>query len=287
MNYLTLFQDMLSFRGLTEGTVKTYTTYISSYLNYLRDIILVDPCDVTWEQMRGFINWIQHERGISDRTVNCIISQLSDFTVYVLHRPWDSTQIPRRKFDDYIPFVPSRQEATDLINAVEDRKARTMIIVMYSAGLRVGEVCKLRYEDVCRARQHIRIVTAKNRHGRLVPLSKLALDALTHYWRLYGLPKSGYLFPSPVKEGKPVSTSYVANHICKAEERLGWDHRFTSHSFRHAYGTHFYEDHGDLRVLQQILGHRSINSTTIYVSLANTTLQKYESPIDSLRISYE
>lgn len=287
MDYLTQFQEMLSFRGLTEGTVKTYTTYISSYLEYLQDIIHVDPCDATWDQMRDFITWIQQERGISDRTVNCIISQLSTLIIYVIHRPWDPTQIPRRKFDRYIPFVPSRQEMADLINAIEDRKARTMVIVMYSAGLRVSEVCNLQIADVSRARKHIQIAKAKNRHARLVPLSEVASEALVHYWRLYRPSSNGYFFPSPKTPGKPVSTSYVANHIRKAEEKLGWDHRFTCHSARHGFATHFFEDHGDLMSLKEILGHRSINSTTIYISLASTTLQKYASPIDSLKISYE
>lgn len=286
MNYLKRYQDMIRLRGLTSNTVRSYSTYISAYLDYVSDHLHRRPSQVTWQQKRDFIKWIQQERNLSDRTINAVISQLRFFTLYVLHKPWDPYQLPFRKFDQFVPFVPTRDEVAAFINSVDDLKARVMIILMYSAGLRIGEVFRLRYEDVSRSNMKIHISKSKNRSDRYVPLSPFALDALTHYWRVYGKPM-GYLFSSRRDPSRTAGAEYVRRHVNLTEKKLGWPHRFTCHSFRHAFATHFYEDHQDLLTLKVLLGHHSINSTTVYVSLSNATLHQYSSPIESLQVSYE
>lgn len=110
--YLSTFREMISLRGLTDHTVTSYSTYIRVYLNYLSAILHKMPEDVSWEELRDFIRWLQKEKSLSDRTMNCCISQLRFFTIYVLHKPWDATQLPMRKFGSYLPFVP-----TDYSNA--------------------------------------------------------------------------------------------------------------------------------------------------------------------------
>lgn len=98
-NYLNTFREMISLRGLTDHTLKNYCTYIRAYLDYLALILHKAPEDVSWDELRGYIRWLQKSRNLSDRTVNCAISQLRFFTLYVLHKPWDDTQLPMRKFD--------------------------------------------------------------------------------------------------------------------------------------------------------------------------------------------
>ena len=92
MNYLESYREMISLRGLTDHTVKSYSTYIRAYLEYLSSIS-ISPEDASWDIMRDFIRHLQKSRSLSDRTVNACISQLRFFTLYVLHRPWDSTQL--------------------------------------------------------------------------------------------------------------------------------------------------------------------------------------------------
>ena len=197
MDYLKRYQDMIALRGLTQNTIKSYSTYISAYLDYASEHLHRRPYQITWQQKRDFIAWIQKDRNLSDRTVNAVISQLRFFTIYVLHKPWDPSKLPFRKFDLYVPFVPSRDEVTALINSVDDLKAKVMIILMYSAGLRIGEVFRLRYEDISRSDMRIHISKSKNRSDRYVPLSPFALNALTHYWRVYGKPTSSVLKAIP------------------------------------------------------------------------------------------
>lgn len=280
-DYLNSFREMISLRGLTDHTLKNYCTYIRSYLDYLSRFLHKSPEEVSWAELRDYIRWLQKSRNLSDRTINCAISQLRFFTLYVLHKPWDCTQLPLRKFDTYLPYVPSKQETWHFISSMPDLKQRTMLTVMYSSGLRIGEVCSLRYEDVDRKRLRLHISHGKNRNDRYAILSKAALDLLTRYWFACGRPM-GYLFPKQNGQDLPIDTFFLSRHIHAHEDRLGWPHRLTCHSFRHAFGSHMYEDGVDLLTIKTLMGHKSLHSTAIYVHLASDGILSAVSPFDRM-----
>ena len=279
--YFNLYREMISLRGLTDHTLKSYSTYIRSYLDYLQNILHKYPEDVSWQELRDYIKWIQKERNLADRTINCAVSQLRFFTIYVLHKPWDDNQLPMRKFDEYLPFVPSQKETFEFINTIPDIKQKAMVALMYSSGLRIGEVCNLRYEDINRSSMKVHIRHSKNRQERFAPLSKYALDILTEYWFKRGKPM-GWLFPKQTDPDRPIATFFLSRHIHAHEERLGWPKRITCHSFRHALGTHLYENGADLLTIKAILGHKSLSSTTIYVHLADTSFSEVINPLDKM-----
>ena len=280
MDYLSTYREMISLRGLTDHTIMSYSTYIRAYLKYLDQILHKSPEVVSWNELRDFIHWLQISKSLSDRTVNCAISQLRFFTLYVLHKPWDSTQLPIRKFDQYLPFVPSQQEVHAFISTIPNLKHKAMLAIMYSSGLRIGEVCHLKYQDIERKNMRIHISHGKNRSDRYAILSKTALDILTQYWFAFGKPMK-WLFPKQHDPEKPIDTFFLSRHIREHENRLGWEHRITCHSFRHAFGTHLYENGTDLLTIQTLMGHKSLNSTTIYVHLAQSSLRQVKSPFDS------
>ena len=278
-NYLYSFRKMISLRGLTDHTLKSYCTYIRTYLDYLNNILHKSPEEVSWDELRDYICWLQKSRDLSDRTINGAISKLRFFTLYVLHKPWDDTQLPMRRFDEYLPFVPSKEETWQFISSMPDLKPKTMVTLMYSSGLRIGEVCRLRYEDVDRKHMRLHITHSKNRNDRYAILSKAALDLLTQYWFECGRPM-GYLFPKQRGEDRPIDTFYLSRHIHAHEDRLGWERRLTCHSFRHAFGTHLYENGTDLLTIKALMGHKSLNSTTIYVHLSSDSIRQTVSPLD-------
>ena len=227
-NYLNSFREMLSLRGLTDHTIVSYSTYVSAYLQYLSDIASVSPADASWQHMRDFIFWLQESRGLSDRTVNACISQLRFFHIYVLHKMWDPYQLPFRKFDSFVPFIPSRKEMQTFLFSITDIKFKTILCLMFSAGLRVGEVRHLKCADIEHSRKRI--------------------------------------------------PDFILFH----EKELGWEHRFTCHTFRHAFATYHYEDGTDLLTLKALMGHRSIASTAVYVHMSSNTLTNRPSPFDKM-----
>lgn len=280
-DYLSSFREMISLRGLTSHTLKSYCTYIRAYLDYLQNVLCKSPEDVSWQELRNYIHWLKNERALSDRTINGAISQLRFFTLYVLHKPWDDTQLPMRRFDEFLPYVPTRQQVATLIDAMPDLKQKAMVALMYSSGLRVGEVCNLRYDDIDRTNMRIFIAHGKSRSSRYALLSKNALDILTAYWFEFGRPM-GWLFPKQFCPDKPIDTFFISRHIHDTERSLGWEERITCHSLRHAFGTHLYEDGVDLLTIKALMGHKNINSTAIYVHLAGGGIHNATSPFDRM-----
>jgi integrase/recombinase XerD len=282
-NYFVTFKQMLLLRGLTDHTIKSYSTYIRAYLDYLETFLLKKPEDVSWSELREFVLFIQQDRALADRTINTVIAQLRFFTLYVLHKPWDPYQLPTRKFDSFLPFVPSKDEVATFIATLQDLKVKTMVSLMYSAGLRISEVCQLKCSDIDRAGMRIHISHGKNRSERYAKLSPKILSLLEMYWLNCGKPKT-YLFPKQRNSSisKPIDTFYLLRHIHTHEDRLGWNRRFTCHSFRHAFGTHLYENGTDILTIKTLLGHKSLLSTVIYIQLAATTISQTVSPFDSL-----
>lgn len=278
-NYFNSFREMISLRGLADHTLKSYCTYIRAYLDYLQNFLHKLPEDISWQELRDFIRWLQAERGISDRTVNTVISQIRFFTLYVLHKPWDDTQLPMRKFDTYLPFVPSYEEVMAFISSTSDLKQKAMFSLMYSSGLRVGEVCSLKYSDIERKNMRIHIRHSKNRSDRYAILSQNALDILTEYWFAFDRP-TDWLFPAQNDNSKPCCTWNVMRWMEQHESELGWPHRLTCHSFRHAFGTHLYENGTDLLTIKHLMGHKSLHSTLIYIHLASYSSMNISSPFD-------
>ncbi len=225
MDYLKRYQKMLSLRGLTDHTMKSYQTYISAYLDYIENTLHKTPSQVPCKDQRRFLEVLQKERNLSARTINVAISQLRFFTLYGLHKTWDDTQFPMRKFDTYLPFVPTKGETKIFISTMP----KAMVALMYSSDLRIGEVCNLHYEDIQLKNMHIHITHGKNRSDRYVILSKQALDILTEYWFACGRP-TGYLFSQQRDSSKPIDIFYLYRHIAKHEAELGCPKRITCHS---------------------------------------------------------
>jgi site-specific recombinase XerD len=162
-----------------------------------------------------------------------------------------------------------------------DMKDKAMCALMYSSGLRIGEVCRLRFEDIDQVNMRVHICQTKARQDRYAPMSKYALDILSRY-RVECVRKDGWIFPKQTDPNRPIDTFYLSRHIHAHEDRLGWKRQITCHSFRHAFGTHLYENGVDLYTIKCMLGHKSVESTAIYVHMAATRFSDIENPLDKL-----
>lgn len=280
-NYFNSYREMISLRGLTDHTLMSYCTYIRAYLEYLSNILHKLPESVSWAELRDFIRWLQKERNLSDRTINAAISQLRFFTIYVLHQPWNDTQLPMRKFDSYLPYVPTRAEVRLFLETLPTLKQKAMVSLMYSSGLRIGEVCLLKYNDIERSSMRIHVAKTKNRSDRYAILSEKALALLTEYWFDNERPMD-WLFPAERDPSRPVKTAVVNHQVLVHRNKLGLNPKLNCHSFRHAFATHLYETGTDLLTLKELLGHKSIDSTVIYVHLASYRSRNICSPFDQL-----
>jgi site-specific recombinase XerD len=275
--YITEFFNFLEIRDLTKNTIKNYTSFLLQYLTWVNTNFSKPLEDISYEEIRLYILHLKNVRKLSASTINAHISQLRFFHIYILKMPFDKYQVPFMKTTRKLPTIYSKEIIFQFIDSFKRIKHKTYAALLYSSGIRVSELQYLRYEDVSRKNMLLYIRKTKSRTDRYAILSKKALVILTQYWFAAGKP-TGYLFPGAGKKNKPVSKYSINLAFNEGSKSFGI--KITPHSLRHHFGCHMYEAGYDLLSIQKLLGHKSINSSTIYVQLANPNQLNIISPFD-------
>ena len=180
-----------------------------------------------------------------------------------------------------MPTVLSRQAVEQMLNEVGNLKHRTLLILMYSGGLRVGEVVRLRPEDIDFDRKMVHMRRAKGRKDRYTLLSDLSVALVQSYLREYQPVK--WLFPG-AKIGRHLTETSVQKIVRTARVKAGIPQHATSHTLRHSFATHLLDAGVGLRYIQELLGHSSSKTTEIYTHVSKKDLGRIQSPADLLTL---
>ena len=277
-NIIKTFNEFLTIRDLTKNTRDSYNSFLRCYLSFVDTELKIPIKEVSPEQIRKFILYLKQVKKLSNRSINAYISQIKFLQLYVLKGSWSKYDVPFMKFNTYLPNVLTIEEVSEFISTMKNLKHKACIALLYSAGLRVSELCHLRYKDIDRKNMRIYVSCSKSRSDRYAILSSKALAILTEYWYAFNQPKQ-WLFPG-TKPNAPIVSFTVSRFIADHASFLDWHCKPNAHRFRHSFATHSYEQGVDLLTIQKLLGHKSINSTTIYVNLARDFSSKYSSPFD-------
>lgn len=219
------------------------------------------------------------EKNSTHTYINQAISALKIFFKEVLKKPKVLINVPRPKKEKKLPDILSQQEVLRLLEAVDNVKHKAIMLLIYSAGLRVGEVVRLKAEDIDSERNLIHIRQGKGRKDRYTLLSSMALDALNLYIELYGPYK--WLFPG-AEPGRHITERSVQKVFDGAKERAGIRKDVSVHTLRHSFATHLLEAGTDLRYIQELLGHQSSKTTEIYTHVSKKELGRIQSPLDRI-----
>ncbi len=184
-----------------------------------------------------------------------------------------------------LPVVLSREEVARLIAAAPNPKSQTALSVAYATGLRVSEVVSLKVTDIDSKRMTLRVEQGKGRKDRYAMLSPLLLERLRAWWRLAHaqgkmLP-GGWLFPglNPVES---LTTRQLNRAVHMAAETAKINKRVSMHTLRHSFATHLLEQKVDIRVIQVMLGHKKLETTSIYTHVATEILREVVSPLEAV-----
>lgn len=260
-------------RNLRESTIQLYCHDVGYFLRCTGKPV----SDLTIDDVDSFLTWKRLE-GRSPETYNHYHSAIRFFYKKILKMNWDDDDIPRMKRDRSLPSVLTRQEINAIIDATKNLKHKAMISTMYSSGLRVSEVIHLHYEDISRTNMAIHVRSTKSRMDRYTILSQKNLDMLTEYWFQCGRPRE-ILFPSSWTGGY-LDKSSVNQFFKASAKKAGIVRKVSSHSCRHSFASHLYENGTDIRYIQSLLGHVDPRSTEIYIHVSNKTLMGICSPFD-------
>jgi site-specific recombinase XerD len=254
---------------------------IESYLRYNRLLLRhsgKSPADITQTDIRRFLSYLVDRKKVSTSYINGAISALKFFYGFLRNRTF-IYDIRRPRKDKRLPVVFTQDELARLFATITNSKHRALLMLIYSGGLRVGEVVKLRPDDIDAGRISIHIKGGKGRKDRYTLLSNTALDAIQLYQKEYGI--SMWLFPGR-DHGRHLTTRSVGLVFQKACRRADITKDVTVHSLRHSFATHLLEAGTDLRTIQVLLGHQSSNTTEIYTHVSRRRLETVRSPLDDM-----
>jgi len=237
------------------------------------------PAELADQEIREYLHYLIQEKKVSQSAVSQAYSALKFFYETTLKRDWNGFRIPRVKMGKKLPVVLSLQEIQAIFSATRNLKHRAILMTTYSAGLRVSEVVHLKVSDIDSQRMVIRVQQGKGEKDRYTLLARRTLEVLRDYWREYR-PKD-WLFPGQPAKGS-LSVSAVQRVFWKVLDQAGIKKPATVHTLRHSFATHLLEAGTDLYHIQQLLGHTTPKTTTIYLHLSRKDLGGVTSPIDLL-----
>lgn len=270
--------EELSVTGYSKRTTDAYISAIKLLLEYHNKA----PGNITSEDIKSFLVYKRNSNS-AHSTMKIYRRAISYFYSEILPKDVEVAQVasnnPRKK----MPNVLSIPEVETFIEKAYDLKIQTIIMTLYGTGLRISELISIKLSDIDSTRMNIKVLGKGNKE-RYVLLSDVLLKQLRKYWRRYQ-PKE-YLF-EPNLRSKKYSTRSMNHMFKRAKEKAGIDKEGGPHMMRHSFATHLIEAGISLVIVQRLLGHSSITTTTGYLWIANTTLTKIKSPLECLALSGE
>lgn len=266
----------LQLRGYARGTCKQYVDCAWAFTAYHRR----PPEEMGELEIRQFLMHLFEKKKVGAATRKMYVAGIKFLFGVTLGRPEAVAAIPWPRVSHGMPEILSGSEVVDLLEAIESTKYRAIVMTAYGAGLRISEVCGLQIPDIDSKRMTIRVRHGKGDRARYVPLPERVLFLLREYW-VMDRPKGPWLFGGQ-QAGCPVSAASVRYHLNAAVQKAEVTKHVTPHVLRHTFATHLLELGTDIRVIQMLLGHRSIRTTMRYTQMTSRLLAKTKSPADVL-----
>ncbi len=279
-NYRTcpdIMLEKLEIMRYSASTIEVYKQSFEEFINYY-NTKKID--DITEPEIIAYTRYLVQERGISASSQNQAINAIKFYYEKVKGGARKFYQLERPLKETKLPTVLSVEEVQAMIKGTKNLKHKTMIMLCYSAGLRLGELLSLKPNDIDSDRMQISIKGAKGKKDRYSLLAEKLLPLLRDYYKKYR-PKE-YLFEG--ETGGQYSERSMQTVVKEALQRANVKKYATVHTLRHSFATHLLENGTDLRYIQNLLGHSSSKTTEVYTHVTSKALSGLKSPLDSLDI---
>ena len=273
-------KDLLLLRKCSDRTVSNYLSCINRFKNYYKrkDLKKLNEDDILEYLKKNFINI-----GCSAATINVNRAAIKYYYLVNFNKNFSNILLPQTKIPSRFPKIISKQDFIKMFNSEFNLKHKLWIMLAYGSGLRISEVASLRVSDILSKEHKIRVIGKGNKE-RYAPLPDFTLKLLRLYW-IQNKDKitNNYFFPGKYKATKDTCiTSFgIKEAFEKIKENNNLDNSITFHTLRHSYATEFIKNGGDIWELKNILGHSSINTTSMYLHMAENFKDIY-SPLNEV-----
>ena len=270
---LNQFYLFLKGKRYSQSTIQTYTFFIADFINFHTKIPLEELSNRAVEL---FIETVFMERNYSVSSQRQFISALKIFTVFCPQTKIHNLSLERPKKSRILPSVLSQEEVLRIIQYTQNIKHRAILTLLYSCGLRIGELINLKLIDFHIDRKQLIVKKGKGRKDRYVSLADSFLPLLSNYYHSY---KPTIYFVEGQNGGK-YSAESIRSFLRKSCKKAGIRKPVTPHTLRHSYATHLLENGVDLRYIQTLLGHSKPETTMIYTHVQRKDLMEIQNPLD-------
>lgn len=271
-----IYLQKLELKQYSLNTSKSYIRLFEAFINYFKDWELLQ---IDEEQIRMYLQSLV-QQGKSQPYINQIISSIKFYYEVVLEMPNRFYSIERPIRKEGLPKVISLEEVSQIISNTNNIKHKCIISLLYSAGLRRGELLNLKLGDIDSKRMVINVHKGKGGKDRITILSESVLKILRFYFKVWR-PKT-YLFEG--MKGRQYSASSISKILSNACIKANIRKKVTPHMLRHSFATHLLESGTDIRFIQSLLGHSSSKTTEIYTQVAINHIKTIQSPIELLNL---
>jgi len=263
----------MKLKHYSDSTIRTYQSNLSAFFTYFKNS---DLAALTKDQIEGYLFELVQKYKISEQKQNMVINAIKSYYEHTLGMPREYYNITRPKRSKDLPNTLSEAEVLAIINSPKNIKHKAILHTIYSAGLRVGEVIRLRVKDVRSDDGFLFIKDSKGKKDRHTVLSPLLLDLLRAYYKVHK--PSYWLFEG--QDGGQYSAKSIQQVYRKAVQKVGANPWSTPHTLRHSFATHLMQRGVNIRYIQTALGHSSTKTTEIYTRVLSINSKTLTSPLD-------
>jgi site-specific recombinase XerD len=273
-DHIRKFEEQITIKSYSPSTVFSYSRCIAQISLYCKK----SPLDLDPDEINSYLYAMKNDKDLSETFFKHTVYGLRFFyRIYDLDER--AIRLPSMKNNRKLPSVFSQEELRRLFKAPQRLKQRVLLSLIYSAGLRVSEVCKLKITDIDFDRKQIHVRESKNNNSRYVVLSAYIAAGLRQY--IKGSKPKEFLFNGREK-GSPLGHSAVQQSFRLAMKKTGILKEACVHTLRHSFATHLLEQGVDIVSIKEQLGHAHIQTTMMYLHVAKLERSQVHSPFDKL-----
>jgi site-specific recombinase XerD len=268
------FIDDMTLHGLAPATQKVYAQAVEQLAAYYQR----SPDRLSEQELRDYFTYLIKGKQLASSTLHTQIFAVKFFYTKTLQKPWPTLKLLRARPRQKLPVVLDPTEAKRLLSVKRSPVARMCATLMYSCGLRISEALNLKVTDIDSKRMVVIVRSGKGNKDRHIPLPRRTLELLREYWREHR--PTTWLFTT--LDGRPMADHSVRYFLKKARKDAGIRKRISCHTLRHSYATNLMAKGADVRVIQVLLGHRSLKTTTLYLHMTSSVLKSIQDAINDL-----
>ncbi len=265
----------LLLKGYTDKTISSYLIHINMYLDYIQERRLRESIHTA----KQFLAYLISEENYKPSSIASVRAAIVFYLKNIKNQRVTEEDLPIPKKEKKLPTVLTRSEVRKLIDVAETLRERGIVLMLYSTGVRVGELVKIKVKDIDFEEGVLNVRGGKGKKDRIVILGDKIINFLKEYIKKNNLVGDDYLFFSKHKRNH-LTERYIQKVIKELKERAGIQKEVTPHVLRHTFATHLLEQGESIRKIQVLLGHSNLQTTQIYTKVSTEELKKVKNPLD-------